>query len=88
MGFVEICLFLFFSDFSFFWGGGGVGGPGMVGRIYIEKLFSSQWRRDLVSASHTNGRRIGPHPGPHLSQFLFFNSVVLLLFFLIIRLLE
>ena len=38
------------------------------GEFEIRKLFSSQWRRGLISASHASGRRIGPHQGPHLSQ--------------------
>ena len=80
--FVEICLV--FSDFSENW----------LELITLnKKLFSSQWSKCLVSASHASGRRIGPHQGPHLRPnknflflffffffFLFFNLVVLFFF--------
>ena len=52
----------------------------------LKKLFSSQSRRGLVSASHASGHRIGPHLGPHLSHFFFFflfffNLVAAVFFF-------
>ena len=44
------------------------------------KLFSSQWSRGLVSASHASGRRIGPHPSHFFTFYFFFNLVMLFCF--------
>ena len=53
----------------------------LVGGNWNEKLFSSQWRRGLVSAWHASGRRIGPHLSLFFFFFFFFYLLVLLLFF-------